>query len=594
MAAEEGRRLQMKNGEGVGRSGRPRWALWIAALMAGALWWTVHSDAVALMSKACGKDAATTPRAARALRGRFLHITDIHPDPLYVEGSSIAGACHGDPARDASDRAGRFGDAMGGCDAPMDLMNYTLAWVATHLRDEIDFVVWTGDNARHDNDRRQPRTAEQILHMNAQVADQFYELFQQQRDGDTMQGVPVVPSLGNNDVFPHNMFSLGPTLMTRQLQRIWAKFIPEEQRQAFEHDTSFFVEVIPDRLAVISFNTLYFFKSNPLVDNCNDKAQPGHALLLWLGSVLEEMRARNMKVWLSGHVPPIPKNFEGSCYNKLAWWTYEYRDVIIGGLYGHMNVDHFYPADGKAAKKSIKRRGKARTKERNTQEQPLDILDDSVDNLFSGRGAMPLRKEKYMRRLFKDVYCPIAKRLEDKGKQEQSYERYSMVHVAASVIPTFNPGFRVWEYNLTGIDNAVAPAPWTRLVRRAQQILSPLRKKKHGPDRTLPPKKPKHLAAGPGHIPQALTPIRFTQYYADLAEINKDYARELEAGRSHDEAAAAAFRYKIEYTSEDEPYPMESLLVRDYVKLASKLTEDRTAWKTYVRRAFVSSGYRDN
>lgn len=36
----------------------------------------------------------------RKLHGRFLHITDIHPDPYYVEGSSIDAVCHtGKPSK---------------------------------------------------------------------------------------------------------------------------------------------------------------------------------------------------------------------------------------------------------------------------------------------------------------------------------------------------------------------------------------------------------------------------------------------------------------------------------------------------------------
>lgn len=39
---------------------------------------------------------------AHALHGRFLHLTDMHPDPHYVAGSSVEGACHaGKPAKGA-------------------------------------------------------------------------------------------------------------------------------------------------------------------------------------------------------------------------------------------------------------------------------------------------------------------------------------------------------------------------------------------------------------------------------------------------------------------------------------------------------------
>lgn len=35
------------------------------------------------------------------------------------------------------------------CDSPLRLTNFTLDYLAKNWADEIDFVVWTGDNARY-------------------------------------------------------------------------------------------------------------------------------------------------------------------------------------------------------------------------------------------------------------------------------------------------------------------------------------------------------------------------------------------------------------------------------------------------------------
>lgn len=34
------------------------------------------------------------------------------------------------------------------CDSPMSLVNMTFDWLKKEWADEVDFVVWTGDNAR--------------------------------------------------------------------------------------------------------------------------------------------------------------------------------------------------------------------------------------------------------------------------------------------------------------------------------------------------------------------------------------------------------------------------------------------------------------
>jgi hypothetical protein len=34
------------------------------------------------------------------------------------------------------------------CDSPMSLVNMTFDWIKKEWADEVDFVIWTGDNAR--------------------------------------------------------------------------------------------------------------------------------------------------------------------------------------------------------------------------------------------------------------------------------------------------------------------------------------------------------------------------------------------------------------------------------------------------------------
>lgn len=114
----------------------------------------------------------TLENGEQIINGRFLHITDFHPDPFYKEGSDPAQQCHA-----GEGTAGAYGDAILGCDSPMVLMNDTIKWVSDNLQDKIDFIVWTGDNVRHDNDRQYPRTEMNIFEMNQHVSDLMYDTF---------------------------------------------------------------------------------------------------------------------------------------------------------------------------------------------------------------------------------------------------------------------------------------------------------------------------------------------------------------------------------------------------------------------------------
>jgi endopolyphosphatase len=82
------------------------------------------------------------------------------------------------------------------------LTNLTLDFLDKHWASEIDFVVWTGDNVRHDNDRKIPRTLDEIFGLNSMLATAMENIF-------LKKGIPVVPSLGNNDVWPHNILPAG-------------------------------------------------------------------------------------------------------------------------------------------------------------------------------------------------------------------------------------------------------------------------------------------------------------------------------------------------------------------------------------------------
>ncbi|KAL8815558.1 MAG: hypothetical protein Q9191_008452, partial [Dirinaria sp. TL-2023a] len=235
----------------------------------------------------------------RKLHGRFLQITDFHPDPFYEPYSSTESdkACHR-----GEGPAGAFGAETTDCDAPIALVNATFKWIDKHVKDSIDFIVWTGDSARHDNDEEIPRTSDQVSKLNELMVNKFAESFgTDDEDPTNAFTVPIIPTFGNNDILPHNIFSDGPNQWTKHYLHIWRKFIPEEQRHGFERGGWFFVEAIPNKLAVFSLNTLYFFDSNTAVDGCAENTEPGYAQMEWLRIQLQFIRQRGMKAIITGH-----------------------------------------------------------------------------------------------------------------------------------------------------------------------------------------------------------------------------------------------------------------------------------------------------
>lgn len=94
--------------------------------------------------------SATLLQPALALHGRFLTLSDLHPDWNYVSGSSINKACHrgGSPKSDSKDLAGYWGSPVTDCDAPASLIDATMHEIESKWKDKVDFAIVMGDFAR--------------------------------------------------------------------------------------------------------------------------------------------------------------------------------------------------------------------------------------------------------------------------------------------------------------------------------------------------------------------------------------------------------------------------------------------------------------
>lgn len=521
---------------------------------------------------------------------------DIHPDPFYKTHSSTASndACH---RRHGS--AGVYGAETSSCDAPFSLVNETFNWIEDHLKDEIDFVVWTGDSARHDNDEKIPRTPEQIVDQNEFIVSKFAEVFGRPRNGehgvDSQQyTIPIVPTFGNNDVMPHNIMLKGPNKWTLRYLDIWRSFIPEAQRHSFQQGGWFYVEAIPQKLAVFSLNTMFFFDSNSGVDGCANKHEPGYEHFEWLRVQLRVMRERGMKAILIGHVPPArthsKMSWDETCWQKFTLWQRQYRDVVVGSLFGHMNIDHFMLHDFKHLKKDTKKGHLASASALHDADARVSMLVDgeltaaSAPDYLSDLGdkwaklpsppvtdAEWAEQEENEYSTLSSIRQWVASLLSKpkkgkkpaKGGKRKGYlheiggpygERYSISHVSPSVVPNYFPTIRVFSYNISGLEDIVIPttprlptipssgdeeffnnSAWEEEVRYAIKK-STKRKRKH-------PKKPKKkykfkvpappsksTPPGPAYSPQPLTFLGYVQYYANLTHINNDFVQGVSYG----------------------------------------------------------------
>ncbi|KAG0254140.1 Endopolyphosphatase [Mortierella polycephala] len=538
-----------------------------------------------------------------SLFGNFLHITDIHPDEFYIAGGTISSSCHKNTTSDDEDGlvgpgrtdggvGGKYGAPYSICDSPFSLTNATFDWIDRNLIGNIDFVVWTGDNARHDSDNKHPRTQKEIEDLNQAIAEKFLEIFKHDEDDPFQTRIPIVPSIGNNDVYPHNIMEPGPNRILQHLSDIWSEFIPEDQYHTFQHGGYYTSEVVTGKISVIALNTLYFFNQNAAVDGCDSNSEPGTEQMDWLEVELKSMRRRKMVAYLTGHVPPARKSYSTSCFIRYTDIALRYQDVIVGHLFGHANIDHFFllsestvtgtSSDADEIEESEmgaeagRIRGSTQKNFRTTgmtrsRQQDEDINDNEYD-LFHGLGL-----NSYLLELWRQ-YEGIPKHVK--------LNDYAVVLVSPSVIPTYNPTLRVYSYQLT-IEKEDGPLTLNSAVGKSEEeeeddeeeekeyldesdendFVKKKKKKK--------PKKPKRPANPPAVPPITFGfPLNYTQYWVNL---------------THTNLLETQPEFEIEYRTQED-YGLQDLSVAHWLDLAKKIVKDEQLKKEYLAWMVVLTG----
>lgn len=99
-------------------------------------------------------------------------------------------------------------------------------------------------------------------------------------------------------------------------------------------------DVVPG-LRVINVNSMFFFKKNDAVKDCDKSGSPGGEQLKWIEQSFKAAKKDNVMVYVMGHVPPNDDDgsalFTSACYNQYYQLLGEYGDIIAGHFTGHTN-----------------------------------------------------------------------------------------------------------------------------------------------------------------------------------------------------------------------------------------------------------------
>lgn len=290
-----------------------------------------------------------------------------------------------------------------------------------------------------------------------------------------------------------------------------------------------------------------------------------------------------MQVILSGHVPPA--TFYPQCYDRFAEISLAYQDTIVASIFGHQNVDHFTLFTHQEKKKH-----------RKGFQFSINSVADLPDTLHDSYSNLP---------------------------KQPHPDNYVINHVAPSVIPNFQPAYRIWSYNTSMNSGSIyEPSTEGKVIRPflelpeeeaedeqiCQQPFYPTsidelkkrkshKKKKH--------RKPSYdplvryiSPSSPSRSNRFATILGYVQHYLPLDKVNAHHGY----GSANRTGERPWPKFEVEYSTftrsraEESgiegktPYQMEDLTIGSWLAVAKRLGKGGKFWDEFVRRMFVQTG----
>ncbi|KAJ3299369.1 Endopolyphosphatase [Borealophlyctis nickersoniae] len=338
------------------------------------------------------------PKFVNGLNGKFMFISDIHIDESYLEGSDPATQCHRVNTVDATkNRAGKYGALNSICDTPQGLMDETFQWIKDNHAD-VDFVIYTGDSARHDRDTKQPRQSSEVLNEHKIIVDKVLQTFD-------LTKTKFIPTWGNNDQFKYGEMAGANDPIIGNVTEIWKPLgLGLETKPEWNKGGYFSYQVAPG-LTVFSLNSMLLFNTNKFSSDCATAGSPGGDMLNWLTSQLDQLRAQGKKAYVMQHVPPQDasgkKLYWPGCDARYTNVLGSYADVILASFHGHTNSDYI-----------------------------TAVYTNNTDNPLAG----PF----------------FAKTITDKVPSDLDFDNSCILHITSqgpAIIPANNPAVRVYNYS---------------------------------------------------------------------------------------------------------------------------------------------------
>lgn len=384
--------------------------------------------------------------------------------------------------------------------------------------------------------------------------------------------IPLVPAIGNNDIHPHNQIGDDHGLLSFYSQ-LWHDWIPQDQQSSFQAGGYYAVDV-GEGLRVLSLNTLYFYRKNKQVKGCHKDGLSKQHMDWFEQQLIKAKKESNTQIYIMGHVPPSPRDYRHSCFNKYTRLSAEYQDIIKGQFFGHLNMDHFLLYNYDDQDNALTTTKYMKSVPKYTSQELSLVGDHDINNEDDDKDVICINRnvKKYVNWLY-DMYTTVEAPEKDEKEpfgdndddDDPDSNQLVVIQVAPSVLPVYFPSLRIYRYETNSDDND----------NDDDQVIRDNNKK--GKMKT---KKNKKSSTKSSSLPFG-TLIGYDQYYANITEWDQVNAFK-----------NTPLEYKLEYTTE-EAYGLTDLTPQSYYNLAKDLVDGDSnsdqLWSNFIRNMFVQT-----
>ena len=260
---------------------------------------------------------------------RMLQVTDLHLDLFYKE--NVTADCEKPLCcREISKKkyfniSGKYG-FEGKCDINEDLFK---SFVEDAYEKNIDFIIWTGDNAPHDTWSGTQDLVYDASKILKKILDNKFRT--------NNKKIPIYYAFGNHEKYPNDAFKEHEEELLKNMADIYKDYLSDEAYESFKNYGYYAMMHPNSNLKIIALNCFYCDSFN--FNHFNGTKNNTKKMFEWLENELEKSEKNNEYVYILNHFPLNTAFMLTQCAKRFQALFDRYEYIVRGIFSGHTHRD---------------------------------------------------------------------------------------------------------------------------------------------------------------------------------------------------------------------------------------------------------------